>query len=484
MANGNVYVNRMTFEGGVNNTLTDELIADNEMASCDGYVPNPSGNGNIVKRYGYTQHLAGTAAKIVTAIFSGKLNRYFSTYDSGTAADFCIYDLDNGAELYTHTDPNDEVYFGSLNGVDYLSCGSLELKTTDGTNWVTWSGPFADSALASPTILATYNNMLWGMSRSQPIKVGWSAVSDGDTWSATQTYELDAGSTTSNYNLGSALVPFRDRLIIFGQESMFAIQAFGATDATVVYSRNDIGCIGPRAAVASPYGLIWWSGSSGIVRSVDGYQIDTPMLRKLLGTFNTVRQYQGYLIEAVYRPDLGCVRFFVPSAVAARMDMRIDYYPLQDAFYVHTLGFGTTSQRGSCVTIDNTFSAAGVNEYVGYGIKVLKEGSTIQELGSTTTATLKTKRYSQGSVAAVKTSRNVFLTTKMASAGTVTYGYSQDNATSLSQSFTPTIATGVVDTNIGINNTNRKIQHYISDANNARNEIITLTEVGMATEIT
>lgn len=464
---------------GIYNSVADSLIPDGHLADARNVMPNPSGAGNIIKRLGYAEHLAGVSAKLVRSIYSGLFNRYFTTYDAGTAKDFCIYDLDDGTELYSDTAPALKVHWASMDGFDLcVNTGPGYLKTLTGAaaSFTSWTGP-----PAGLTCIEVYNNMCFGITTdSTPaglVYLYWSNIADPETWPATNSYAFNTG---PEMEWPTAIKEFGDVLVFFTNRALYQIQAFSPIDVSIPFKRRDIGCIGKNAVVSTPYGLIWWSPAHGLVVSADGGRtIDYCMQRKLLGTFKGMVDYQLATIHMIWRPDLGCVRVFLPSSASGNFYVRLDYYPGSDSFWLHTLdNIGGAGTRASCVYQDSNFGGATFTEYGSAGIKVLKEGTTAADLTSAVSDYITMKRQSVGGTLSYKHARNVILTTKMAASEAITYSYFVDNATSASGTHSITPATGVVDTVIGLNAKCRKLQHRIADAGSGRNEYYLLTEGG------
>ncbi len=462
--------------GGINNSLCDELIADNELADARNIIPSKAGAGNLQRRLGYTENVAGVTAKIVRSIYSGRLNRYYTCSDSGTAKDFIIYDLESGGELYSHTDLATTASWVTMDSYDICATGTTagQLKTSDGATFSPLSG-----IPAGITFLETYNNFLFGSLGASVGGAGtlyWSAIGDPETWPPLNTLAFNL---SAEYEFPTALIASTEVLAFFTNRSMFHIQGFSGIDFTVSFSRRDIGCIGHKAIVATPHGLIWWSPVHGIVISRDWRSIDYCMQRKLQGTLSSIINYQTSGIHCIYRPDLGCVRFFVPSTAGVLFYLRIDYYPATDAFYLQSLdGTSSTGIISSEVYFDYAFGGTTISEYTSSGIKTFREGTNTYENGSILTAYIKTKRMKEMGVTSKKLARDTAITLKATAAEAITYSYYLDNATSATVSYSITPTVGINDLIVGINAEHRKIQHYISDATSGLNEYYSITESG------
>ena len=475
----NEYINRYLVNcGGVNNTLPDELIADNELSDSSNIVPGEQGQQNLVKRAGYAQHLAGTASQTVYSLYSGIRNRFYATYNTGTATDFCIYDLDAAAAaLYSHTDPITNYHWASFNANDYFVGGTADsqLITATDTTFADWTG-----ILDTIQIIEVYNNFMFGTLKGGRT-LYWSAISDPATWPAANNLVFGLG---PEKDWPTALQAHGDVLVMFTQRNFYHIFGTEELGMRITYSNKDVGCIGQHAALSTAHGLIWWSPMHGIVISRDGYKIETPMLDKIRKTWDTVVDYQDSTIHGIWRPDFQCARFFVKSGAAATANLRIDYYPKGDRFFLQPLT-NLTSPKASLVYINNTFGTSTISEYTTSGIKPMVENlASAQDDSNTLTDYMETKR--QAGVAgpiAKKVTINVQLTTKVGTTGAVSVQIYRNNATSAETAITPTVAAGVDDTLIGINAEYNKIKFRIGDSLNERTEYYSLVEAGKITEV-
>lgn len=484
--------------GGINNSVSDELIADNELADASNIIPDYSGGANLIKRPGLVANSAPAAAYpanvalwTVPSAFVGKNGKYYAeswtTSVPGSVTN--IYDLDynsagTGTATVLYTNAN---FAGNLTswcsfaGYDLYADVSAAVKTSDGTNFTAIA-----NIPASRIVIYPYNNYLFAIV-SGSTSLRWSDQEDPETWDVTHdlTFAL-----SDAYDSLTAMREYGGELAIFTRKRVLFLQGYGPLDFTVTRTLKGAGTYRQDMTCFTPIGLFWWSEQHGLCWTQDGRTIDFAMLRKIPQTFFSY-SYQTPLNGFMFWcPDRLCVSTVMYTYGASPQFMRMDYYPMRDAFYLSPYVTSASSFQPKAMAVDDlnydTYSKA-----VYYMIQrdatattgklyARRESETLStDIGDLVTAYIKTKR-SYGPVGAIRDneSNKVQLTTSLGTAGAITYGYYQDNATTLTQSFSPTIGTGVQDTEFGINAHYRKIQHYLSDALAGRTKYIALHELG------
>lgn len=488
---------------GINNSVSDELIADNELADARNLIPDYNGGGNLVKRPGLVAnsyvsagYAANSSAWDRTSAYVGKFAKYFTDgvtiTGTPTTYTFNVYVFTIDAEgdqvapsVYNSANkPGNLAAWATFAGYDLYVDASHAIKTNDGTNFTAIA-----NIPANRICIEAYNSYLFALINNS-FSLRWSDQEDPETWDTT--HEL----VFALQKADDALLSLRksgSELAVLGRRQVFFIQGYGPRDFTVAYTLENVGAANHALTCSTPFGLFWWSDFHGLCWSRDNRSVDFPMLRKLRGTF-----FDGF--ASFYTPLNGFM-FFCPDKMCVSCMLgfqspsptyyeRVDYYPANDAFYISRYTPSANSFWPCAVAVDDTnYLSSGRAVY--YVIQrdrtvttgkcyVRRESETVStDVGDAVTAYAKTKR-AWGPVNPIvnNESNKVMLTTNLPAEGAVTYGYYQDNATALTQSFSPTIGTGVQDTEFGINASYRKIQHYVSDALAGRTKYIALHELG------
>lgn len=481
-----IITSQYTFGGGINNSLHDSLIADQELADAQNVHPKPSGNGNLIKRCGYAVYsaVASSGTTYVTSFYGGQRNRYFTCYDE-SANKFHIYDLDDGttSRYATAGSPIAQYYgsWASFGDYDIFVDGNLAVKSANGTAFTAVA-----NCPVTTNIICPYNNYLFALKTNDYDRLFWSDLLDCETW-PTENY-LDLGLPTVFDQLTS-LRTWQDKLIIFTVHGFYSLHGYSNTDWTVSYQQRVAGADVHSATMSTPYGLIWWNQNVGICICRDGFNVEFPMVEKLATTLNNSNSFiNKYSASCHWRPERQCATFWVRDSNTDypfdHSNLRIDYYPKTNTFWLHRLVDTDNSGVVCCGTVETITTALAdvrLAYYVGRKktnvASVWKETETIsQDNSSSYTAYVETKRMSLGGPITQKYTQTIMHTMAPAASGTITYGYYLNNATTLTDTTASTVSAGVQDTLVGVNVNQRKIKHRISDALNGRTEYIGLTE--------
>ena len=468
---------------GVNNTLHPEIIAEQELADALNYHPKTTGQGVLIKRCGHSAAAAveSTGATFVTSMYGGQRNRYFTFYDT---AGIHIYDLDDGTtSLYTTAATQTQGFgsWASIGAYDIFVDGATKVYTSNGT---------AFSALtncpAYTNVVAPYNNFLFGLKYDDYDKLFWSDLLDPLTWPAENYVEI--GLPTVFDRLTSLRV-WQDRLVIWTVHGFYVMHGYSNTDWTISYAQNVAGTHLHSTTMATAYGLLWWNQERGICISRDGYNVEFPMMGKLGDTLADCGGYiNKYNASAMWRPDKQCASFYVRDSNASYAysycNLRIDYYPASNSFWLHRITDSDSSGVHCCGAVEKITTALSdepMKFYVGRKLtgtaSVWVEDETLsQDVGSAITSTAKFRRATYGTPLTNKRSSSAMVTVNAPVSGTVTYSYFRDNDTTATNSFDYTAASGISDKLYQINVNHRKLQHQVSDAINGRTELICIAE--------
>ena len=328
----------MTGLKGLNNSVSDEFIDDQELSAVDNFVIDYENAGVLIKREGITLAHATCVNSSITSVFDGIAGDY-------ATANSAIWSL-AGAEVHSGlaamTDPTWTSYTdGSGNQYDIVSSSKmLPLKTSDGSTFA------AINSAVSFLSIAAYNNFLFGIKDNT---LRWSAFGDEEVWDASNSLTFDFQPT--------ALTRYKNYLYMFNQNEFFQLDASSAVNVVVVGRNYDEGCSSHRSTVVTPYGLFWWS-KNGPVRS-DGNEIVNIGKRKIPTTLESLNKDKYSLVHGVWNPSKERVEFWVFNSSSTTVDMKILYYPLQDAFFIST-GAGTEMGASGLV-----MSSGAASVYVG-----------------------------------------------------------------------------------------------------------------------
>ena len=410
----------LDFTGGVNNSMNDEFIEDNELSDAANYLPEHPGSKILRKRDGLTA-ISTDLAEDVQLIFQGKNADYFCSLTQIENVDGT--DLDTGLTSSTTWDA------ASFDSADIFVNGTDQRDTLDGTTFGTPGG-----SMPAFKFIEEHNNFLFGAGHSLGL-LRWSDLGDRDIWTATNGLTL---STDVDDDI-VGLAKFRDVLMVFSEKRFFLINGFTTNDMEVVRTAHEgPGCTSHRSIVVSNAGVFWWS-NQGLVASDDGITTDLPMQRKLKGTLDALDQSKYGLVHGVWNPLHDRIEMFVPTG--STIDLCIYYYYLEDAFY---LGTGTGCNMNASGLLD----IAGLPTiYVGGYSADSATDQIFSRLGDTDiagniSAFLETKRIALGGVStALFRAMDLTLRTgPVPTAGNVTASAYLDDETSVDSSNSFTVA--------------------------------------------
>ena len=446
---GEVFTTRYwSRHAGVNNTLPDESIADDEFSDLANYQPDRSGNGWLIKREGITRESSNVTAQVYS-VFNGRNANYFH---AGTVIrNFAGTSLDTGRAAAADTWTSFGTYDIFVNGTDAR-------KTSDGAAFS------AVSNIPSGTkYIAAVNNFLYGAGHDKG-KLRWANIGTAETWPTTNELVL-----TQDENDDIVIIaPTTNALLVLCSKSHQMVTGFSNLEQEVSYYSKVEGCTASRSVAVTPFGVFWFS-KAGVVWLKDGYQLDYPMLRKLSTTLGALNRGQDANIHAVWDSSQNRVMFFLFNGAAqTTVNLRADFYPEFDAWYLHTGAGVQMAASGSALV-------SGVsNVYVGgYAASTyLYKVSGNDDDTVAISAFAETKREAYGSSQMLKKCRKVVLTTNYGTTATTTYAQYIDNATATDTTWTHTsLGTGRVDTVMGCNRLHYKLKHRVADAAATRTKI-------------
>ena len=439
----------------MNNTFPDTLIDPAELADAANYEPDSTGQGWLIARLGLTRVSDNKTAQSYS-VYQGRNANYFH---NGTV----IYNF-AGTSLLT----------GMAAAVDYWTSFATYDIFVNGTNAQKTSNGSSFSALSNipsgAKYIAAVNNFLYAGGHDKG-KLRWANAGTAETWPDKNELILTQDENDDIVALGVTT----NALLVLCSKSFQMITGFSNLEQEVSYYSKTDGCLASKSVAVSPYGVFWWS-KSGIVWMKSDYQLDYPMVRKLMDTLSGLDRAQDANVFSVWDPIRSRVMFWLFSGTSqSTVNLRVDYYPLYDAFFLHT-GAGVQMAAAGVATI------SGVTEVHvgGYDSSTyLFKESGVTDDGTAITAFMESVR--EGNPATHRNGRVTLLSTDLTSTGTINYRWYINGQTTIGSANSVGIspATGPVDTHIAINAQNSRIKHRIDSAvTTAPPRITQLTHLG------
>jgi hypothetical protein len=107
----------------------------------------------------------------------------------------------------------------------------------------------------------TIEDDLSSTSVRRPSRVRWSHPGVPDRWRQDDWIDVEVGKDADQI---TALVAFRDHLLVFKDRSVHAIYGDSPENFTVVNLSNQFGCVSQEAVVATPFGVYFFDRNSGV----------------------------------------------------------------------------------------------------------------------------------------------------------------------------------------------------------------------------
>ena len=167
----------------------------------------------------------------------------------------------------------------TFNGYTYVVNGKF-LTSTGHTTYsvVRWSGADGSTALATPDIdgsdghfpnaryTTTWAEYIWVAytleeGTTHKNRVRWSKVNDAENWTAADYIDIDIGEDGDHI---TAIIPDADRLLVFKENSIYAIYGFSSDSFEVRNITRTAGCRDGSQPVAATAGIFFWYAEEGI----------------------------------------------------------------------------------------------------------------------------------------------------------------------------------------------------------------------------
>ena len=464
----------LDLRGGLNNSLVDEMIADNELSDVRNLLPDIHQSGVLIKREGIVKK-SSQMPEAISSVFCGKNADYFTTLTtirslSGSSLD---------ASLTSKTAPDwasfDDASLGML---DVFVNGAEERRTTDGSSW-------ADVGGSPPNFkyISSYNRFLFGGGHDTG-HLRWSAVENSASWPAINEIIVNDDIT--------GLVWYGRSLIMFCENSFHHITGTDENGMSITHSNTEVGCASHRSIVVTPFGLFWWS-NRGMIWSPDGFKVSNPMLSVIPQTYASLKESRFSLVHGIFNPRLNCVSMWATTSSASTEDMRIDYFPEE----INSQRQGGSSRYGSFWLSNGDgaeMAASGIVTESGEDVIYVGGTGSAPYLytqtgenddGTTILAYLETKRETaQLGEDITKRVKNIDLLFILSGASSLSYGIYVDDGMDIEQSWDFTLTSigsfildvsaldsavlgsgkGPVRQRVGYNRKWRKLKHRLFDS--------------------
>ena len=167
----------------------------------------------------------------------------------------------------------------TFNGYTYIVNGKF-LTSTGHTTYsvVRWSGADGSTALATPDIdgsdghfpnaryTTTWAEYIWvaytlESGTTHKNRVRWSKVNDAENWTAADYIDIDIGEDGDHI---TAIIPDADRLLVFKENSIYAIYGFSSDSFEVRNITRTAGCRDGSQPVAATAGIFFWYAEEGV----------------------------------------------------------------------------------------------------------------------------------------------------------------------------------------------------------------------------
>jgi len=439
---------------GVNNTAPASQINDAELTDAANYEPDLTGTGWLIKRAGLTKKDTTERTAKSFSIHDGKLGDY---YHNGTS----VYNFAGTAVDTGRAQVHDQ--WASTGGYDIYVNGTDARKTANGTSFTDLS-----NCPTGAKYIVYHNNMLFAGGHDTG-KIRWSDLGTIETWSAVNEWVLP-------YDMVS-LVKAPNAVLSLHEKAFYMLSGSKTLDVQVLYSSTKEGCTASRSAVVTPYGVFWWS-RPGIVWLKADYSLDYPMQRKLAYTLNSLNRAQDASIHAVWNSYRGCVQFYLFTGSATACNLRVDFYPYYDSFFLHT-GAGVAMACSGVSTISGVENVY-VSGYASSTYLYTQSGAT--DDGTDISSYFITKN--EGNPSVERQGRSTVVSTDLTTIATLTYECYANNASTASVSTTLTdTPVGLLDQYIATNISNTRIKHKVSDSASTATRILQLTHYGTTSKV-
>ena len=193
--------NYPSFRGGINNSISPELIADNEMADSRNVIPDKMSAGNLIKREGTARALSNQQTQRFRSIYQG----YHAVYLSGITTVKLAYD---NTTIYTGSTSNfwDWTTWSDTSVVRDLFVNRVNNPQKTGGTGATTTDIAGSPPVAS--VIEWYRNMVFlivasGVNANTILR--WSDYGTFETWPAVNAMTIGRSNNQLNEARGFTL---------------------------------------------------------------------------------------------------------------------------------------------------------------------------------------------------------------------------------------------------------------------------------------
>lgn len=298
MARANLQVKFFNdFTGGLNNKSSRQTLMANETPDCQDVLFNA--RGGFVSRRGY--RTSSTQATMNGGYIGGQFS----------AGSEVLWGINNAGALWTWTGSSftvqttaspaqstrtvvGAVWDNRLYFANWLTAGGVQLmRYWDGTAFTslgntvnnTYTAPVGGNAPAARHIASHSGHMFWADTVESTIRyrsrVRWSHPLQPGDFAAADYFDIEPDDETNQI---TALVPFKEMLLVFKRRGVYAIYGYDRSSFTVERLSTQAGVSCPQA-VSTNAGVAYWWSVDGNVYAFNGRGI-SPIGDRVIGVLN------------------------------------------------------------------------------------------------------------------------------------------------------------------------------------------------------
>lgn len=265
------------FTGGLNNRSARQLLAPNETPDCMDVVFN--NRGGFGTRYGFRVGVSDATA-FAGAYIGGQFSAgtdvlwglnsagKFWTCNGTTATVVTPLNL---ADTTNHV--NGAVWNGKLYLANWFTSGVSKMAKWDGASMTfltnvsnnNYTAPTSGNAPASRLIASHIGHMFWGDTVESGTRyrsrVRWSHPLQPENFADADYFDIEPDDQT---NQVTALVPFKNMLLVFKKRGVFAIYGYDKDTFTVERLSTQAGAASQDAVTSSASNVFWWSPDGNV----------------------------------------------------------------------------------------------------------------------------------------------------------------------------------------------------------------------------
>ena len=280
------YDERADFTGGLNLRADQFNLGDTESPGLLNVDVDP--RGGVSRRdaidvlnttaladtiYSMFQHSDASNNQIIAAVKSSSNSKLYwnndasGDFESTAVASAAATVQFSGTQRPQAVTFNDTTYV--VNGSLLASEGTKSAVAWAGSNNCTTLTPDIDGSAGHfpcARYVATWGQFVWvGYTVESAVtyknRIRFSAVNDGENWTATDYIDIDIG---EDGDYITAILPDADRLLVFKQNSVYAIYGFSRDSFEVRNITRTAGCREGTTPVATTAGVFFWYAEDGV----------------------------------------------------------------------------------------------------------------------------------------------------------------------------------------------------------------------------